>query len=151
MNFYTNTPDRETVKRELTEAVLSKNWKNCFCIDSHGIKRTYTKSEERVLSISEIGISGSCYDEETALTLLHKGLNENIDAITNWIISKKQALAIRITSEKPTGYIIFENKRYETDTVQIYFRRSRSDKTEFGFFVSSVQPCIKADALNQGE
>lgn len=151
MNFYTNTPDRETIKKELAKAVSSENWKNCFCIDSHGIMRTYTKSEERVLSISEIGISGSCYDEETALSLIHKGLDKNIDAITDWIISKNHALAIRFKSEKLIGYIIIENKRYETDTVQIYFRRSRSNRTEFGFFVSSVQPCIKADALNQGE
>lgn len=143
MKEYLNILTTSEIKKELVNALECDDWGSAFCVNNKGETVKYTKEENKVLSLADIGPSGTCYDETTAWFIIRNALIANIDDVITWIKSKEHVYRFSIDLDVPVGYVIANGNRYDTSLVRITLRRAIDNSTKYGFFVAAVHPQIQ--------
>lgn len=140
MKEYWAILDTEEIKKELTKILTTDRWIEAFCVNGNGEKIKYSKDSNTVASFSEIGTTGTIYNETIAIAVIYAALSANTEIIANWIKSKEWVLRMTINAGIPIGYVIENDERHETSLSQITLRRAVNDTTKYGFYVAAAHP-----------
>jgi hypothetical protein len=130
----------EDAKISLNNIIKNEDKLNKVTVNQEGVHQCYFINREKLNRLATVSSISTCYNEDTARTLIVRALNDNLEDVVNWLIRSDAILKLKVNNSEPIGYQLNNRKEIPCNNAFVTIRRDIGYETEYGFYVASVVP-----------
>lgn len=136
----------KNIERKLKTLLRNPHWTEFFCFDDRDICITYCFSRRHMcneLELYDIPYISSVYNEESALQIIKKCIEENAYQIADWFSKPEKLMSFLCVGDEPVGIVRLQKESEFTPsfTALITLKKcGHSNRNRSGFFVESIVP-----------
>ena len=128
-------------KKHILSKLSKENLSQDFLLNDRGRQTAIYFNEEQARIANAFTSFGFFESEDKARETLVMTLRNNIDVISEWLLTDSPEIKISSTFNEPIGFVFDENEKpIATNTVLSFLRKGKSDLQTFGFYVSVYSP-----------
>jgi hypothetical protein len=141
MNKIFSHQDKASAKALILEKLNIKNLQDDFLVNDKNEKTTIFFSEKDAKAINKLAPFGFFKTEEDAEDTLLNTLLDNIDVISDWLVSSDSNLTITSQFNKHVGFVFDKNENaVPSNTAIAFLKKSKNELSTLGFYVINFTP-----------